>query len=220
MKSHPPLLRSRTHQKMLNVKFDIQKPRDWDYQNPRHQIRPEFVLGKSKRRIPEPSHNYFPKDEATYSPLNNGWRRELKPAIYRRYILSQAATVPGAVIVEESKIKDDKSKDERKKYVEKKNNELLYKLMHYDLNDVIDELHKNADKNKKNWSQIQKNSKSSKGLNNKPDIKKNNIKNEKKEEKEDKKEKNVDRIKVNLKLSPKKRKLRENKLGKIKNNKN
>jgi len=207
MKPQPPLKRSRTQQKALNVLFDIYKPRDWDYQNPKHQIIPEFVLGKSKKRIPEPRHNYFPNDPTIYSPLNNGWRRELKPAIFRSYILSQASTVPGAVIVEENKIKDDKTKEERRKYVEKKNNELLDKLMNYDLNtDILSDLKKEDKKE------------------NKLKTKKDFIKNEKIIKKDDKKEINekaVEKIKVNLKLSsPRKRNQRNNKLGEIKNNKN
>ena len=156
MKPQPPLKRSRTQQKAFNVLFEIYKPRDWDYQNPKHQIIPEFVLGKSKKRIPEPRHNYFPNDPTIYSPLNNGWRRELKPAIFRSYILSQASTVPGAVIVEENKIKDDKTKEERRKYVEKKNNELLDKLMNYDLNtDILSDLKKD-DKKEINGKAVEK----------------------------------------------------------------
>ena len=220
MNSRPPLLRSRTHSKYLNVKFDIYKPRDWDYQNPKHQVRPEFVLGKSKKRVPEPSHNYFPKDEATYSPINNGWRRELKPAIYRRYILSQAATVPGAVIVEESKIKDDKSQADRKKYIESKNNELLYKLMNYDLNDIWEEIQKNMEKKKKIRSKTQEKIKYNKKVNNKPETSTNSISNGKIVKQEDKKEKNTEKIKVNLRLNRPKRKLGDNKLGKSQNNQN
>ena len=43
------LLRSRTAQKTIFVKMDRYKPRDWDYQNVKHQIKPHFKLGKSKK---------------------------------------------------------------------------------------------------------------------------------------------------------------------------
>ena len=214
----PPLKRSRTNQKMSNVLFEIYKPRDWGYQNPKHQITPEFVLGKSKKRIPEPRHNYFPSDPSIYSPLNNGWRRELKPAIFRSYNLSQASTVPGAVIVEESKIKDDKTKEDRRKYVEQKNNELLDKLMNYDLNtDILSELKKDE---KKGRAKTQENIKVVKKKEDKNEIKNENKKDEKMEDKKENNENKVNKIKVNLILkSPKKRNLRNNKLGEIKNKK-
>ena len=220
----PPLKRSRTNQKMSNVLFEIYKPRDWGYQNPKHQITPEFVLGKSKKRIPEPRHNYFPSDPSIYSPLNNGWRRELKPAIFRSYNLSQASTVPGAVIVEESKIKDDKTKEDRRKYVEQKNNELLDKLMNYDLNtDIISELRKDEKKVKLLRAKTQENIKVIQKKEDKPEIKNDMNKDEKLEIKEDKKENNekkVEKIKVNRILKiPKKRNHRNNKLGEIKNKK-
>ena len=223
-KPQPPLKRSRTNQKMSNNLFDTYKPRDWGYQNPKHQITPEFVLGKSKKRIPEPRHNYFPSDPSIYSPLNNGWRRELKPAIYRSYILSQASTVPGAVIVEESKIKDDKTKEDRRKFVEQKNNELLDKLMNYDLNtDILSELRKDEKKGKSFRAKTQENIKVVKKKEDKHEVKNENKKDEKLEIKEDKKENNenkVDKIKVNLILKrPKKRNHRNNKLGEIKNKK-
>ena len=220
--SQPPLKRSRTNQKMSNVLFEIYKPRDWGYQNPKHQITPEFVLGKSKKRIPEPRHNYFPSDPSIYSPLNNGWRRELKPAIYRSYILSQASTVPGAVIVEESKIKDDKTKEDRRKYVEQKNNELLDKLMNYDLNtDILSEFRKDGKKGKSLKAKTQEKIKVIKKKEDKPLIKNDMKKDEKLEDKKENNKEKEEKIKVNIILkSPKKRNHRNNKLGeiKIKNN--
>ena len=219
----PPLKRSRTNQKNSNNMFDTYKPRDWGYQNPKHQITPEFVLGKSKKRIPEPRHNYFPSDPSIYSPLNNGWRRELKPAIYRSYILSQASTVPGAVIVEESKIQDDKTKEDRRKFVEQKNSELLEKLMNYDLNTDISELRKVEKKGKPLRAKTQENIKVVKKKEDKNEIKNENKKDENldiKKDKTDNNENKVNKIKVNLILkSPKKRNLRNNKLGEIKNKK-
>ena len=211
MKSIPPLKRSRTQLKEENnAQFDLYRPRDWDYQNPKHQIRPEFVLGKSKRRLPEPHHNYFPNDPKIYSPINNGWRRELKPAIFRNYILSQASTVPGAVIVEETKIKDDKTQADRRKYVEMKNEELIQKLMNCDLN--IDLLLEDTKNKKLSRAKTQENT--FKGNILKPEINKNEKK------KDDKKEEKVEKIKVNLRLSPRKRGNRNKKLGGIKISKN
>ena len=204
MKPQPPIKRPKEQQKEQKEKneqkedkistFDNYKPRDWGYQNPKHQIRPEFVLGKSKKRLPEPRHNYFPSNESIYSPINNGWRRELKPAIYRSYILSQASTVPGAVIVEEQKIKDDKTKEERRKFVEKKNEELINKLMNNDLN--IDSF-LDYKKNKKLFraktqENVFKGHKINPGTNKKDDKEK------------------VGEIKVNLKRSPRRKEKKDN----------
>lgn len=211
MKSIPPLKRYKSLIKEDNRgKFDLYSPRDWDYQNPRHQIRPEFVLGKSKKRLPEPHHNYFPNDPTLYWPINNGWKRELKPAIFRSYILSQASTVPGAVIVEEKKIKDDKTQADRRKYVAMKNEELIRKLMSSDLNIdlLLDDM-----KNKK-LTRAKTHDNIFKGNNIKPEIKKNE------KNKDGKKEEKVERIRVNLRLSPRKRGNRNKKLGGIKVSKN
>ena len=125
-----PLLRSRTSQKTIFVKMDRYKPRDWEYQNIKHQIRPQFKLGKSKKR----STNLSQKEFTVFKPQmkktpSETYRRELKPAIYRSYILSQIATLPGAVKIEESKIRDDKDKKDRIKVVKNKNPCFMNKLL-------------------------------------------------------------------------------------------
>ena len=111
--------------KMKNI-VDIEsyKPRDWDYQSPKHQIRPPFVLGRCKRRIKAPSQKEFPvfKDYYTNPATSTDfYKRELRPAIYRSYKLSQIYTLPGAVKVEESKINDDQNKKDRIKVIRSKN---------------------------------------------------------------------------------------------------
>ena len=55
----PPLARSRTSKKFV-VDMESYKPRDWDYQSPKHQIRPPFVLGRSKKRSAKPPQSDFP----------------------------------------------------------------------------------------------------------------------------------------------------------------
>ena len=129
MKKQPPLLRSRTNNKMVDIKLERYKPRDWDYQSPKHQLRPQFVLGRSKKRAKNLSPKEFKifKELTAKEKLSNDdefYIRELKPAIYRSYILSQIATLPGAVLVEENKINDDQHRKDRIKVV--RNNNLCY----------------------------------------------------------------------------------------------
>ena len=223
MKSQPPLLRSRTHFKVFNIKLDGYAPRDWDYQNPRHQIRPEFVLGRYKKKTFFPVNKDYPQPDKVYSPLNYGYRRELQPAIFRRYLLSQASTVPGAVIVEESKIKDDKSMQDHKLELQKKYQDFMKKLMNGDLNvDFLYEPKKNGKHNRfvKSWT-----TENFKVLNEKEkkfkkddEKKNNNIKVHKVETKKDQNEEKMDKIKVNLRLkSPlRNRQKRSKKLGSLK----
>ena len=207
MKVQAPLKRSRTHKTVIDIKMDGYAPRDWDYQNPRHQIRPEFVLGRYKKKTFFPINKDYPRANLVYSPINNGYKRELKPGIYRSYVLSQIATVPGAVLVEEGQIKDDKSHQEHKKEVEKKNFELLEKLMKGDLN--VDFLLSNKKKKRNQTLDGIKNLK-------KYEEKKNNNISVQKNETGNKKE-NGEKIKVNLRRkSPKNRKNRNKKLGKFK----
>ena len=124
------LLRSRTAQKTIFVKMDRYKPRDWDYQNVKHQIKPHFKLGKSKKRSTNISQKEFTVFKTPKTPnTNQTFRRELKPAIYRSYILSQIATLPGAVKIEESKIRDDKNTKDRIKVVKNKNPCFINKLL-------------------------------------------------------------------------------------------
>ena len=127
-----PLERSRTSRKMIEVDMERYKPRDWDYQSPKHQIRPPFVLGRSKRRIASPLQNEFPvfKDYSKPTSENIEFnKRELKPAVYRSYKLSQIYTLPGAVKIEVSKVNDDQNKKERIKVVRNKNLSSLSKIM-------------------------------------------------------------------------------------------
>jgi len=227
MKSQPPLLRSRTHQKIFNIKLDGYAPRDWDYQNPRHQIRPEFVLGRYKKKTFFPVNKDYPQPDKVYSPLNYGYRRELQPAIFKRYLLSQAATVPGAVIVEESKIKDDKSQQDHKLELQKKYSDFMNKLMNGDLNvDFLYEPKKNGKKSRfvRSWTTEnfkvlnEKDNKFKRDDKGKKDEKVNNIQVNKVETKKDKNEEKVDKIKVNLrKNSPfRNRSKRNKKLGNLK----
>ena len=223
MKSQPPLLRSRTHFKVFNIKLDGYAPRDWDYQNPRHQIRPEFVLGRYKKKTFFPVNKDYPQPDKVYSPLNYGYKRELQPAIFRRYLLSQASTVPGAVIVEESKIKDDKSMQDHKLELQKKYQDFMKKLMNGDLNvDFLYEPKKNGKHNRfvRSWT-----TENFKVLNEKEkkfkkddEKKNNNIKVHKVETKKDQNEEKMDKIKVNLRLkSPlRNRQKRSKKLGSLK----
>ena len=90
------------------VDIESYKPRDWDYQSPKHQIRPPFILGRCKKRIKAPSQKEFPvfKDYYTNPATSTDfYKRELRPAIYRSYKLSQIYTLPGAVKVEEKQNK-------------------------------------------------------------------------------------------------------------------
>ena len=125
-----PIKRSRTHKKMIYVNIEKYKPRDWDYQSPKHQIRPQFVLGKSKKRVANPSQKEFPvfKELPKTKTSIEFYKRELKPAIYRSYILSQILTLPGAVKVEESKVKDDQNRKDRIRVVRNKNLCFQHKL--------------------------------------------------------------------------------------------
>ena len=126
----PPLARSRTSKKFV-VDMESYKPRDWDYQSPKHQIRPPFVLGRSKKRSAKPPQSDFPvfKDYSKSTTSLDFNKRELKPAIYRSYILSQIYTLPGAVKVDESKINDDQYKKERIKVVRNKNLSYVSKIL-------------------------------------------------------------------------------------------
>ena len=127
MKHQSNIKRSKTYAKTTYVHMDKYKPRDWDYQNTRHQIIPPFVIGRYKRRIPPPKQEEFPvfQNLTKSQTSTNFHKRELKPSVYRSYILSQIATLPGAVKVEENKINDDQKKKDR--IIVYKNNNLCYK---------------------------------------------------------------------------------------------
>ena len=127
MKPQSIIKRSKTYAKTTYVHMDKYKPRDWDYQNTRHQIIPPFVIGRYKRRIPPPKQEEFPvfQNLTKSQTSTNFHKRELKPSVYRSYILSQIATLPGAVKVEENKINDDQKKKDR--IIVYKNNNLCYK---------------------------------------------------------------------------------------------
>ena len=127
MKPQSNIKRSKTYAKTTYVHMDKYKPRDWDYQNTRHQIIPPFVIGRYKRRIPPPKQEEFPvfQNLTKSQTSTNFHKRELKPSVYRSYILSQIATLPGAVKVEENKINDDQKKKDR--IIVYKNNNLWYK---------------------------------------------------------------------------------------------
>ena len=127
MKPQSNIKLSKTYAKTTYVHMDKYKPRDWDYQNTRHQIIPPFVIGRYKRRIPPPKQEEFPvfQNLTKSQTSTNFHKRELKPSVYRSYILSQIATLPGAVKVEENKINDDQKKKDR--IIVYKNNNLCYK---------------------------------------------------------------------------------------------
>ena len=127
MKNQPSLIHSKTHRKITYVEMDKYTPRDWEYQNTRNQIIPPFVIGRYKKRIQTPKQGEFPvfKDLSKSATSNNFYRRALKPAVFRSYKLSQIATLPGAVKVEESKIKDDKCRKDKIKVA--KNNNICFK---------------------------------------------------------------------------------------------
>ena len=130
MSTKAPLLRSRTQKKMVDIKLDRYKPRDWDYQSPKHQILPHHELGRGKKRVANPSPRDYPLlKQLPKTATNIFYKRELKPSIYRSYILSQILTLPGAVKVEESKVNDDQKKKDRIKVVRNKNLCFLNKLM-------------------------------------------------------------------------------------------
>ena len=131
MTTKAPLLRARTHKKKVDIKMDRYKPRDWDYQSPKHQILPHHELGRGKKRVANPSPRDYPLlKELPKTATNFFYKRELKPAIYRSYILSQILTLPGTVKVEESKVNDDQNKKDRIKVVRNKNLCYLNKLMY------------------------------------------------------------------------------------------
>ena len=127
MKPQSHILRSRSYKRPIYVYMDKYKPRDWGYQSPKHQIIPNFVMGHYKKRIPVPEQEEFPvfQNLTKSKTCKKFYKRELKPAIYRSYILSQIATLPGAVKVEENKINDDQKKEEKIKVV--RNNNICFK---------------------------------------------------------------------------------------------
>ena len=205
MKTKAPLRRSRTYKKIIDIKIDGYAPRNWDYQNPKHQIRPEFVLGRYKRKTFFPINKDYPRANLIYSPVNNGYKRELNPGEFRTYALSQIFTVPGAVLIKENEIKDDKSHLEHRKEVEKKNYELINKLMNGDLNiDFL--LEQNKYKRNKTFFNFKKMKKKHEKKNININIQENEIKDKNEE---------VGKIKVNLR-NPKNRQKRNKKLGNIK----
>jgi len=127
MKPQTYKYRSKTNKKPQYVQMNKYKPRDWDYQNTRHMIIPKFVIGHYKKRVEIPKREEFPvfKSLTKSETANNLFKRELKPAIYRSYILSQISTLPGAVKVEENKINDDQRREGKIKVM--KNNNLCFK---------------------------------------------------------------------------------------------
>ena len=127
MKPESKSLRSKSYGKTTYVQMNKYKPRDWDYQSPKHQIIPNFIIGRYKKRIPVPKQEEFPVFLNLTKPQTskNAYKRELKPAIFRTYILSQIATLPGAVKVEETKINDDKRRKDKIKVI--KNNNICFK---------------------------------------------------------------------------------------------
>ena len=127
MKPQANKYRSKTSKKPQYVQMNKYKPRDWDYQNTRHMIIPKFVIGHYKKRVETPKREEFPvfKNLTKSETANNFFKRELKPAIYRSYILSQISTLPGAVKVEENKINDDQRREGKIKVM--KNNNLCFK---------------------------------------------------------------------------------------------
>lgn len=168
-----------------------------------------------------PVNKDYPQPDKVYSPLNYGYKRELQPAIFRRYLLSQASTVPGAVIVEESKIKDDKSMQDHKLELQKKYQDFMKKLMNGDLNvDFLYEPKKNGKHNRfvRSWTTENFKVLNEKENRFKKDEKNNNIKVHKVETKKDQNEEKMDKIKVNLRLkSPlRNRQKRSKKLGSLK----
>ena len=132
MNSESNILRSRTMTKPIYVEMDRYKARDWGYQSTKHMIIPKFVIGHYKKRIPPPKQEEFPvfKNLTTSKSTNNVYKRELRPAIYRSYILSQIATLPGAVKVEENKINDDQRKKDKIRVVKNNNICFKYKMEH------------------------------------------------------------------------------------------
>ena len=127
MKPESKSVRSKSYGKTTYVQMNKYKPRDWDYQSPKHQIIPNFIIGRYKKRIPVPKQEEFPVFLNLTKPRTskNAYKRELKPAIFRSYILSQIATLPGAVKVEETKINDDKRRKDKIKVI--KNNNICFK---------------------------------------------------------------------------------------------
>ena len=125
------------------------------------------------------------------------------------------------MIVEESKIKDDKSKHDHKLELQKKYQEFMNKLMNGDLNvDFLYEPKKNGKHSKfvRSWTTENFKVLNEKDNKFKKDEKNNNIKVHKVETKNDKNEEKMDKIKVNLRLkSPlRNREKRNKKLGSLK----
>ena len=60
MKPESKSLRSKSYGKTTYVQMNKYKPRDWDYQSPKHQIIPNFIIGRYKKRIPVPKQEEFP----------------------------------------------------------------------------------------------------------------------------------------------------------------
>ena len=172
MNYHPALIRSRTRQQMFDVQLDHYKPRDWGYQSPKHQIKPYLVLGKGKKRSINLSQKNFTIFRRPIPLISYELpKRELKPAIYRSYILSQIATLPGAVKVDESQIRDDMTDKERIKVVKKKDLCYLDKLKYNYEPNVGYKLELKNDEVKNQLSKKDKNDD-----NNKKDVKEKNIK--------------------------------------------
>ncbi len=191
MSARPPLLRSRTSSKIVEIKLDRYKPRDWDYQNPKHQVIPQFVLGRYKKATPYYYERVFPNHKIYFSPDADD-RRELKPAIFRSYILSQISTLPGAVLVEEGQIHDDQFKEERKKEVKKRTEAYINKILQ-DYGSNVE----NLPGSKKNGKKLLPTSNSTQNI---KVIKVNGNKEETKKPEEENKGEKVEKIKVNLKL--------------------
>ena len=223
--SMPPLLRSRKRYKLGDIKIGAYKGRDWEYLNVKYQLHPQFVLGRSRRRLKGPPQLDNPINHEVYSPesspKNNVYRRQLKPAVFRHYNLSQISTLPGAVLVEENKIRDDTNKYDRRKYVKNKNPCFINKLINdYESNIEFIPGSKNGENKfwrskscnnlnvirqesiKENENNPEKNEAETKETKEVKDI----IKDEKietKDNKIEKNEENFERIKVNLKIKNK-----------------
>ena len=206
MRPQPPLLRSRTHKKLVDIKLDNYRPRDWDYQNPKHQVLPHFVLGRYKHRPPYFSERVYPNQKVYFSPAAYG-RRELKPAIFRSYILSQISTLPGAVLVNEDQIHDDQYRQRRREEVKKRSESYINKILN-DYGSNVENL-PGSKKGKKEFYR-------SKTATNIHVVKDNDNDNnlETRKPEEEKNEEKVERIKVNLLKSPlRKRMEQRRKLG-------
>jgi len=189
MNTQPPLRRSRTYRKMVDIKLERYKPRDWDYQNPKHQIIPHFMLGRYKRMIPAYTQRLLANHKVYFSPDTDD-RRELKPSIYRYYNLSQISTLPGAVLVNESKIHDDQFVQTKKEKVKKRSKSYINKILN-DYGSNVEYLPGSKKERKEFYkNQIEKET------NNEGKIITKN-------EEEDNNNEKVEKIKVNIRLKPK-----------------